>query len=201
MTEPARKRATYDDLYTIPKNMVGEIIDGDIVASPRPSRKHGYSASIIGNELGPPYNMGRGGPGGWIIIGEPEISFGDNILVPDLAGWKKERFPESEDHNWISISPDWVCEIISQGSIRIDRVEKMGIYVQHMVSYFWIIDPSNKTFEALKNEAGRWLIIGTYAEDDKVRAEPFQEIEIDLNCLWLENSLAVVKEGTKTNSL
>lgn len=194
MTEPARKRATYNDLYAIPENMVGEIIDGDLVTSPRPSRNHGYAASIIGNELGPPYNMGRGGPGGWIIIGEPEISFGDNILVPDIAGWKKERFPGAEDHNWISVSPDWVCEIVSRGSIRLDRVKKMGIYARHRVPYFWIIDPVNKTLEALKNEAGRWVIIGTYAEDDKVRAEPFQEIEFDLHCLWLENSLTVVNQ-------
>lgn len=196
MTEPARKRATYNDLYSIPENMIGEIINGDLIVSPRPSRKHGYTASIIGNELGPPYNMGRGGPGGWIIIGEPEISFSDNILVPDLAGWRKERFPESEDHNWISVSPDWVCEIVSQRSVRIDRVKKMGIYAQHRVGYYWIVDPTTKTLETLKNEAGRWLILGTYAEDDKVRAEPFQGVEIDLNSLWLENTLASVSSSS-----
>ena len=190
MNEPARKRASYEDLYAIPENMVGEIIDGELIATPRPSRKHGYTASIVGSEIGPPYNMGRGGPGGWIIIGEPEIALGDNILVPDLAGWKKERFPATEDHNWISVCPDWICEIVSPGSIRIDRVIKMGLYSQHRVPHFWVIDPTNKTLEVLGNEAGRWVILGTYAEDDKVRAEPFPAIEIDLRSLWLENTLS-----------
>lgn len=188
MIELARKRATYVDLYSIPENMVGEIIDGELIVSPRPSVRHSHAASSLGGEIVPPYKFGRGGPGGWIILDEPEISLGENIIVPDLAGWKRERFPIEEDHNWISVCPDWVCEVVSPGSVRIDRVKKMGIYAQHRVPYFWIIDPANNTLEVLKNEAGQWLIIGTYAEDDKVRAEPFQEIEIDLSFLWLENS-------------
>ncbi|MDP2106255.1 MAG: Uma2 family endonuclease [Desulfobulbaceae bacterium] len=193
MTEPARARAAYDDLYSIPENMIGEIIDGELIVSPRPSRRHSDATLSLGSAILPPYKLGKGGPGGWIILVEPEIAFGEDLFVPDLAGWKKERFPETEDHNWIEIVPDWVCEIVSPGTARIDRVKKTNIYGQHRVPYYWIIDPIIKTLEVLKNEAGRWLIIGTYAENDKIHDEPFQEVEINLSDLWLENTLAVAK--------
>jgi len=189
MIEPVAKKATYEDLCDLPENLVGEILDGELIATPRPSREHGHAASILGVEIIPPYHMGKGGPGGWIFIGEPEIALGADIVVPDLVGWRKERFPEKEDHNWISVVPDWICEIVSPGSIRLDRVKKMGLYARHLVPHYWLLDPFGKTLEVLKNESGRWLIIGTFAEDDKVRAEPFQEIEIDLCLLWLENVL------------
>lgn len=188
MNEPAKKISTYDDLYRLPDNMIGEIIDGEIIASPRPSRRHGYTASTIGDEIGPAYRLGRGGPGGWIIIDEPEIAFGENILVPDLAGWKKERFPVEEEHNWISVVPDWVCEIVSPSSAGIDRVTKMGIYARHRVPHYWIIDPIGKTLEVLENNNMQWSIIGSYAGDDKVQADPFPAIVIDLGSLWLENA-------------
>jgi len=186
MSETARKKATYDDLYQVPENMTGEIINGELIATPRPSRKHVYATSTLGNEIGPPYHLGRGGPGGWIILIEPEISFVENILVPDLAGWKRERFPKFEDHNWISVTPDWVCEILSPNSVRTDRIKKMRIYAQHEIRHVWLVDPVQMMLEVFKLESGHWIIIGVFAEDDKVRTEPFQEIEIDLSNLWLE---------------
>ncbi len=131
MSEPAGKRAVYEDLFGIPENMTGEIIDGELIVTPRPSRKHVYAASSLGNLVGPPYHFGRGGgPGGWIILDEPEIELGENILVPDLAGWRRERFPLSEETNWISVVPDWVCEILSPSTIRVDKVKKMGLYAR-----------------------------------------------------------------------
>ncbi len=146
MSEPAKKRATYEDLYGIPQNMTGEIIDGELIVTPRPSRKHGYTASSLGGKLTPHYQFGEGGgPGGWIILDEPEISLGEDILVPDLAGWREERFPESEEHNWISVVPDWVCEILSPGNARIDKTEKMPVYAQYGISHLWLIDPLANT--------------------------------------------------------
>ncbi len=125
MSDPAHKPATYEDLYDIPENMIGEIIDGELIVTPRPSRRHTLAASRLGSELIPPYDFGRGGgPGGWIIIIEPEIRLGDDTMVPDLAGWKKERFPIEEDHNWISVAPVWVCEILSPNTFRTDKVKK-----------------------------------------------------------------------------
>lgn len=188
MSLPVRKRATYDDLYNLPANMTGEIIDGELIASPRPSRMHVNASSILGGELIPPYRFGKGGPGGWIILVEPEIAFGDNIIVPDLAGWKIERFPAVEDHNWISVAPDWVCEIVSPGTASIDRVRKMGLYAMHRVPYYWIIDPISKTLEVFENENSKWSVIGSFEGNAKVNAWPFHEIELNLSSLWLENA-------------
>jgi Uma2 family endonuclease len=187
MAGPATKRVVYEDLFDIPENMTGEIINGELIVTPRPSRRHSITTSRLGGAIIPPYDFGRGGgPGGWVILDEPEISFGGNILVPDLAGWKKERFPIEEPHNWISVAPDWVCEILSPGTAQVDRVEKMPIYAQHQVSHAWLIDPILKTLEVFRFEPGRWVVLGVYSKSAKVRAEPFSEIELDLGILWLE---------------
>ncbi len=187
MALAAKKQASYDDLFSLPDNMVGEIIDGELIATPRPSRRHGVAASVLGYELGPPYQLGRGGgPGGWIIIDEPEISLGAHILVPDLAGWRSERFLASEQTNWISVSPDWVCEILSPKTVGLDKVRKMPIYAQHGIAHLWLVDPAAKTLDVFRLESNRWVLLATFIENDKVRAEPFQEIEIELGNLWLE---------------
>ncbi len=87
MSEPPKRKATYEDLSNIPENMTGEIINGELIVTPRPSRKHTYASSALDKKIGPPYQFGEGGgPGGWIIIVEPEIGLGEHILVPDLAG-------------------------------------------------------------------------------------------------------------------
>ena len=186
MSEPAKKRADYEDLYAIPENMTGEIIDGELVVTPRPSRKHTLSATLLGARVTVPYTLGEGGgPGGWIIIIEPEIGLGEDILVPDLAGWKTERFPAAEETNWISVAPDWVCEMLSPSTLRKDKIKKMPIYARHGVQYSWFLDPLARTLEVFKLESGRWVLLGVYAEDDKVRAEPFQEVEIELGGLWV----------------
>ena len=184
MPEPAKKRARYEDLYDIPENMTGEIINGELVVTPRPSRKHTLAASLLGAEIIPPFFHGRGGgPGGWVIILEPEIGLGEDILVPDLAGWKAGRYPEEELHNWISVAPDWTCEVLSPGTMRRDKMEKMPIYARHGVSYFWLVDPIAGTLDVFRLERGNWLVSGLYVEDAKVRAGPFTEIEIDLHYL------------------
>lgn len=188
MREPAKKRATYEDLCEIPENMTGEIINGELTVTPRPSRRHTIAASCLGSDLIPPYQFGRdGGPGGWIIIIEPEIRLGDDILVPDLAGWKKERFPIEEDSNWISAAPDWVCEILSPKSFRIDKIKKMPLYATHNVGHIWLIDPDAKTMDAFRLESGRWSLLASFSEDDTVRIEPFEKIEINLEDLWVES--------------
>lgn len=187
MLEPLKKQASYDDLYSIPENMIGEIIDGELVATPRPSRKHVYTSSVLGNELGPPYQFGRGGgPGGWIILDEPEIKLGEHLLVPDLAAWRKDRFPTDEETNWISVVPDWICEILSPGTIRLDRIRKMPVYAQHGVPYLWLIDPIAKTLEAFGLRSGKWVLLASFAENDTVQVEPFHQWEMDLGSLWLE---------------
>ena len=185
MSEPARKKATYEDLCGLPENMVGEIINGELLARPRPSGRHIQASSVLAMELGPPFQFGRGGgPGGWWILDEPELHLGAEVLVPDLAGWRRERMPAvPEDHKFL-IPPDWVCEVLSPGTVRVDRTKKTWIYARAGVPHLWLIDPANKTLEVFRLQSGGWLLLGSFAEDDKVRAEPFQEVEVELKHLW-----------------
>jgi len=180
----SQKPAVYEDLYSIPDTMIGQIIGGELVALPRPSPRHVRAASLLGIRIGNPFDMGEGGPGGWIILDKPEIKLDSHTLVPDIAGWKKERLPNLPDTNWISVVPDWICEVLSPGTARIDRKKKMPIYARFGLPYLWLVDPLEKTLEIFKLDAGGWRLMTVYSEDDKVRAEPFQEIEIKLNNLW-----------------
>jgi Uma2 family endonuclease len=179
--------ATYADLYGIPENMTGEIIDGELVVTPRPSPRHSNTASSLGGELVPPFRFGRGGPGGWIILIEPEVRFSErDLLVPDLAGWRKERFPGWPEENWFSTPPDWICEILSPGTASRDRIHKMRVYAEHDVEWLWLVDPRERTLEVYALESGRWVRTNAFAEADRVRAEPFEAIEIELANLWIE---------------
>lgn len=186
MSEPAKKNATYNDLCNAPENMTGEIIDGELILTPRPTRRHADAASALGGELVPPFRFGRGGPGGWMIYDEPEIHFGKDVVVPDLAGWRKERLATPPEEHRFTTPPDWVCEILSPSTARNDRVKKMRIFALHGVKHAWLIDPILMTLEVYELDLGRWTLLGTYAENDKVRAEPFREIEIELRDLWTE---------------
>jgi Uma2 family endonuclease len=185
MSEPAKRKAVYDDLYNLPENMTGEIIEGELYTQPRPHSRHTNIELALGLELGSMYRYGRGGgPGGWIFLIESEVMLGENLLVPDLAGWRQERLPAPPKENWIAVVPDWVCEIQSPSTFRTDRVRKMPIYAAHNVPYLWLIDPLTKFLEAFKLNEGAWTLVGNYTEQDKVRIEPFQEVEIDLANLW-----------------
>ena len=188
MSDPAKKLATYEDLYSIPDNMIGEIINGELVVSPRPSPKHMRSISILEGEIIPPYDRGRGGgPGGWVILSETEVRLGAHTIVPDIAGWRRERFPIHEDTNWISVAPDWVCEVISPSTALRDRTDKKAIYAEHRVGHLWLVDPVNMTVEVYRLGPDDWVPVGVWGGSAKARLEPFREIEIELGDLWLEN--------------
>jgi Uma2 family endonuclease len=191
MLEPAKTRATYEDLYGIPENAIGEIIDGELVVTPRPSPEHAHASSVLGAEIGPAYALGRGGgPGGWIILDEPEVMFATRgaPLVPDLAGWRKERFARSEEHNWIDVIPEWICEVLSPGTAKKDRFAKMAIYRESAeVKHVWLVDPLHKTLEVFgREESGAWVALSFFADDETVCAEPFPEAEFALTGLWLD---------------
>lgn len=185
MSEPAKKKITYEDLYSIPENMIGEIINGELIVTPRPSPKHIRTTSALSMKIGPPYDFGEGGPGGWIILIEPEIAFGEDILVPDLAGWKVERFPRGLEHNWIGVVPDWVCEVLSPSTALRDRTYKMNLYAEHGVGHVWLADPVHMTLDVFRLESNRWVSLGVFGGKKKVRLEPFQQIDINLGDLWL----------------
>jgi Uma2 family endonuclease len=186
MADAARKVATYEDVLAAPPHKVAEIVDGDLILSPRPASRHGAAAAVLGEELGPPFKRGRGGPGGWIIVDEPELHFGSNVLVPDLAGWRRERMALLPDAPFLTLAPDWICEVLSPGSARFDRKQKMPLYGQEGVRNAWLVDPVERTLEVYRVIEARWSLLATYSDDERVRAEPFDAIELDLAILWAD---------------
>jgi len=184
MAARVREHATYEDLVRLPENVVGELIDGELYASPRPAGPHTNAASGLAFFLGPSFHFGRGGPGGWWILFEPELHLGRNVLVPDLAGWRRERMPEIPKNHVFSIVPDWICEVTSPSSGRLDRLKKMPLYARGDVEYAWMVEPEQQTIEAYRRQDDSWILLGTYGEVPIVRIEPFDAIEIDLTLIW-----------------
>jgi Uma2 family endonuclease len=186
MADAARKAASYEDVLAAPPHMVAEIVDGELVLSPRPASRHGAAASTLGEELGPPFKRGRGGPGGWLIVDEPELHLASNILVPDLAGWRRARMALLPDAPFLTMAPDWICEVLSPGSARFDRGKKMPLYGQAAVRNAWLVDPEERTLEVYRLVDARWSLLATFSDDERVRAEPFDAIELDLSVLWAD---------------
>lgn len=184
MAEPAKRRATYADLEAVPEHLVAEIIDGDLVTHPRPSPRHTLVATELAYELTGPFRRGRGGPGGWIFLTEPELHLGEEIVVPDVAGWRRERLPALPERAYLDVAPDWVCEVLSGSTERRDRTVKMRIYAEAAVPHLWLIDPRQQILEAFELNGGRWLKIGAWTSDDEVSAPPFDAIAFSLADLW-----------------
>lgn len=184
MAEPAKRRATYQDVLAAPPHMVAQVIDGELDLQPRPAFLHAAAASALGEELGPPFKRGRGGPGGWVILFEPELHFGGDILVPDLAGWRRERMPEIPDVAHTELPPDWLAEILSPSTYAKDRGRKLAIYAREGIRHVWFVEPSARALEILRLDGKTYRIVATFEGDAKVRAEPFDAIELDLAALW-----------------
>jgi Uma2 family endonuclease len=181
---PLDRPATYDDLLKLPDYVVAEIVDGELHASPRPAPAHAIAGSLLGVAIGAPYTLGRGGPGGWWILDEPELHLDEDVLVPDLAGWRKNRMPHRPETAYFPLAPDWICEVLSPSTASLDRAKKLGIYARERVAHAWLIDPLARTLEMLRLEGEHWLLIGTHAGSEVVRAEPFAEIDLELRLLW-----------------
>jgi Uma2 family endonuclease len=181
---PVQVQATYEDLMKVPDIMVAELVDGELFASPRPRYRHMRVASKLGGALITSFDSDDGGPGGWWILDEPEIHFGRNVLVPDIAGWRHERMPDLPEGHINDIAPDWVCEVTSPSTGLLDRSRKMPIYARAGVSWMWIIDPDPQTLEVFANDGETWRVVVTYGGEDVVRAQPFDAIEIHLSKLW-----------------
>ena len=186
MVEPGLRRqpATYDDLLKVPAHLVAEILDGELHTSPRPAPRHADAASGLGGALRGPFDRGRGGPGGWRILFEPELHLGVDVVVPDLAGWRRDRLPTLPEEAYVSVAPDWICEVLSPSTASLDRVKKMAVYARERVAHVWLVDPIGHTLEVLRLDGGRWTILATWANADVVRAEPFDAFELDLTLLW-----------------
>lgn len=181
-----RKPATYADLEALPEHVVGELINGELHVSPRPATPHTVAASRVGAKLVVAFDEGEGGPGGWIILDEPELHFGEDVLVPDLAGWRRERMPLPPRTPALTLAPDWVCEVLSPSTSALDRGLKLPLYARQGVRHVWLMDPVARTLEVLRLEGPRYLLLVTHTRLARVRAEPFEALELDLAYLWGE---------------
>ncbi len=180
------KPATYADLMAVPSNQVAEIMNGRLITQPRPAPNHALTSSNLGYTIGPPYHRGfNGGPGGWWIIDEPELHLGPHVLVPDLAGWKRERMPQIPDTAWFETPPDWVCEVLSPSTEKYDRHEKRDIYAQFGIKWLWLINPTSKILEGFALQNGKWVLLATFSkDDDEIILDPFTAVPFKLGVLW-----------------
>jgi Uma2 family endonuclease len=182
---PQRREPTYDDVLAAPEHLVAELVAGELHLSPRPAKPHAAAAFALAEELGPPFKRGRGGPGGWLLLFEPELHLGRDVLVPDLAGWRRARMPRldpAEPH--FTLAPDWICEILSPSTERLDRSQKLATYRRESVPHVWLVNPLTRTLEVLALREGHYAILAVHQAKERVRAEPFEAFELDLAVLW-----------------
>ncbi len=186
MAVPLRpgRPATYDDLMKVPDHLVAEIVDGELHSSPRPAPRHAAASSGLGGALHGPFDRGRDGPGGWYILDEPELHLGPDVLVPDLAGWRRERLPALPEEAYFSLAPDWICEVLSPATAALDRIKKLAVYARERVANAWLVDPMAFTVEVLHLEDGRWVIVSSCGGADVVSLPPFDAMPLDLTTLW-----------------
>jgi Uma2 family endonuclease len=182
-TKPLKKGATYDDLVRVPEHYVAEMFDGELYASPRPAPRHGHAAIALAAKLGGPFHFDRD-PGGWLMLPEPELHFRNDVLVPDLAAWRRERLPSLPDEPYLTLAPDWVCEVLSPSTETIDRGRKLAIYAREGVPHVWFIDPQRQSLEVLALDAGSFEPIAQHQGHVSIRACPFDAIELELRALW-----------------
>lgn len=184
MVEAVHKSATYADLEAVPDHLVAEIIFGALVTHPRPTPRHGAATSALGALTAGPFQFGAGGPGGWIFVDEPELHLGPDIVVPDIAGWRRERMAEPPDKAYFEIAPDWICEGLSPATEKYDKGPKRIIYARSEVGHLWYLDARVRSLEVFARANQSWLLLGTYFDNDEVRAPPFDAIAFKLGLLW-----------------
>lgn len=185
MNEPAEKLATYPDIIDLPDSLVGEIIGSQLVTHPRPAPTHALAASAIGSLVFAHYDRtSTEGPGGWWILNEPECHLGADVVVPDIAGWRRSTMAQLPDMAWFEIPPDWVSEIISPSSHRYDRTGTRDLYARHGVSHYWIVDPAERLIEVFELVERQWLLVTTVRDEMGVTLVPFDEMPFELGRLW-----------------
>jgi Uma2 family endonuclease len=185
----SRPKTPYRQLEEVPETMVAERIDDVVYATPRPGSLHAQAhlqlavLLVRGAE-------GTGGPaargGGWRVLPEPELHLGarPDVLVPDLAAWRRERMPELPETTAFTLVPDWVCEVLSPSNARMARVQKLRVYARAGVRHVWLVDPREQRVEVLRLEGHHYSLVGSGGGSDRLRGEPFEEFEFPLGELW-----------------
>ena len=179
-----RPRATYQDVLDAPPHRVAEIVDGVLYTNPRPPTLHALAKSSLGHNLSGPFQFGRGGPGGWWIIFEPELHLGEDILVPDVVGWRRERMPDFPDAAYCTLAPDWVCEVLSPSTLKLDLHGKRPVYAREGVGHLWLVEPVDRTLDAFELRNAEWLLIAREKDHAPVRVLPFEAVTFNLGDLW-----------------
>ncbi|MCS6798223.1 MAG: Uma2 family endonuclease [Myxococcota bacterium] len=181
---PVKTTASYDDLRALPPHLVGQIIDGELYALPRPATAHALAASALASDLFDAFHRGRRGPGGWIVLVEPELHLDRDVLVPDLAAWRRTRMPTLPEAPALELAPDWCCEVLSPSTRALDRVLKLRVYARHRVPHLWYVDPEARSVEVLRLEGAHYALVAAHVDDERVSAEPFNAVELELAPLW-----------------
>jgi len=186
MSRPIKKRrpATYADLLAAPKHVLSELIDGTLYMSPRPASRHALAAGGVFAPLHGRFHRSGGGPDVWVILMEPELHILGQVMVPDIAGWRRTRMPETPDVAAFELAPDWVCEVVSSSTGALDRKHKMPHYARAGVEHAWLIDPIAQTLEVFRLDGPEWRLVVTHAEDDVVHVPPFEPLELSLATPW-----------------
>ncbi len=187
MGEPPGRRGTYTDVLAAPDHLVAEMLAGDLVLSRRPRLRHAIARDGVLESLRPVFGRGEGGghgPGGWWIVCDPEVHVDDDVVVPDLAGWRRARLPVVPDVAFVELAPDWVCEVLSPATARIDRIRKRATYARAGVGHLWMVDPGLGTLEAYRNHMGAWLEVGAWEGSVDVRAAPFDAVTLWTGRWW-----------------
>lgn len=185
--QPAIQPTPYELLEVLPEGLTGEVLNGQLYTQPRPSGPHGRVSFKLASRIDGPYDEGLGGPGGWWIFIEPEVHLVRDVevVVPDLAGWRREHMPLPPKDHRFEATPDWICEILSPSTGNKDRRIKLPLYAHYGVSYAWLIDPNKRTLETYRLVASDWIETGRFADTDQVAAPPFESAAIELAGLWL----------------
>jgi Uma2 family endonuclease len=180
------QRATIADLLAIPEeHRRHEIIDGVLVEKEAASGRHGGAQVRLARRLGP-YDRRPGGrgPGGWWFATEVEIVLADTqVFRPDVAGWRRERMATLPAEVPIAIRPDWICEILSKNR-RTDLIKKKRAYHRHQVGHYWLVDPAEETLAVHRWHPDGYVEVLIADRDERVRAEPFDAIELRVGVLF-----------------
>ena len=164
--------------------MVAEVVDGTLYTHPRPRTSHANASSGLGVLLSQTFCHGRGGPGGWWILDEPELHLGEDILVPDIAGWRRERMSKLLTGAYFTLAPDWVREVLSPSTRALDLGGKHAVYAREGVNYLWLVDPDARSLEAFPLRGSEWVLIDRLLNDTKVSLPHYKAITFNLGDLW-----------------
>jgi len=177
---------TIEDWLAQPPERRFELIDGSLVEKAAPDVTHADSQGAVIGTLRPTFHRrpGGGGPGGWWILPEVDIRLGANGFRPDVAGWRRERVPVMPTERPVTLRPDWICEVLSASNSGTDTIRKMRRYHQAGVPHYWIVDPATQTLAVYRNDPDGFTQIRVAEKHERVRAEPFDAIELRVGVLF-----------------